>query len=61
MRPSTGLRYILGQKHCQVCQIFTIWESLFCPCCGGRLRNKPKPSKYKQKVMMLNMVAKNQE
>jgi hypothetical protein len=59
MRPSTGLRYILGQKRCQVCQIFIIWEGLFCPCCGGRLRNKPKRSKYKQKVMMLNMIAKN--
>jgi hypothetical protein len=40
---------LLGQKRCQVCQIFIVnWQGLFCPCCGGRLRNRPKRnSKFK--------------
>jgi rRNA maturation endonuclease Nob1 len=43
-RPTKGgKRYLIKQKRCHVCQIFIInWQGLFCPCCGGRLRNKPK-------------------
>ena len=61
-RPSTGMRYLIGQKRCQVCQIFIInWQGLFCPCCGGRLRGKPRNSKCKQKMMMAKtlVVVKN--
>ena len=47
MRPSTVLRYIIGQKCCQVCQVFIYWQGLFCPCCGGRIRNRPRHSKFK--------------
>ena len=42
MRPSTGKRYLTGQKRCQVCQVFINWPGFFCPCCGYRLRTKPK-------------------
>ena len=48
-RPNTGMRYLLGQKRCTVCQIFIVnWQGLFCPCCGCRLRNKPRIGKFKQ-------------
>ena len=47
MRPSTGMRYLIGQKRCQVCQIFITWQGFFCPCCGYRLRTKPRNKKYK--------------
>jgi hypothetical protein len=47
MRPSTGMRYLIGQKRCQVCQIFINWQGWFCPCCGFRLRNRPRNSKFK--------------
>jgi hypothetical protein len=47
MRPSTGMRYLIGQKRCQVCQIFINWQGFFCPCCGYRLRTKPRNKKYK--------------
>jgi hypothetical protein len=53
MRPSTGNRYLTGQKRCQVCSIFIYWQGLFCPCCGGRLRGKPRNKKFKE-MMMLN-------
>ncbi len=47
MRPSTGNRYLIGQKRCQTCQIFINWQGLCCPCCGYRLRTKPRNKKYK--------------
>jgi len=46
--PSGG-RYRNGQKRCQFCEIYIMWEGLYCPCCGSRLRNKPRNRKYKAK------------
>ena len=43
-------RYATGQLRCQVCDIFMIWESLFCPCCGYRLRPRPRKMKYDIKI-----------
>ena len=59
MRPSTGRRYLIGQRRCQVCQIFINWEGFFCPCCGCRLRNKPRNKKYKYKLILNNNIIKN--
>jgi len=41
-RPAIGNRYSTGQKRCQVCEIFLKWDGLWCPCCGYRLRTKPR-------------------
>jgi len=54
-----GQRYTIGQKRCQVCQIFINWQGLFCPCCGGRLRNKPRNKKFKEMMMLKTVVVKN--
>ena len=43
-------RYASGQRRCQICEIFIKWEGLWCPCCGYRLRTKPRNLKYKAKV-----------
>jgi hypothetical protein len=43
-------RYEKGQKRCQTCGIFLNWEGNFCPCCGYRLRGKPRNTKYKDKM-----------
>ena len=45
--PSEG-RYRNGQKRCQFCEIYLIWDGLYCPCCGSRVRNTPRNRKYKQ-------------
>lgn len=42
-------RYSLGQKRCNECDLFIKWEGNFCPCCGCRLRLKPRNGKYKKK------------
>ena len=43
-------RYATGQKRCQICAIFMRWDGLWCPCCGCRVRTKPRNSKFKQKL-----------
>lgn len=40
-------RYASGQRRCQICEIFIKWEGQWCPCCGYRLRTKPRNLKYK--------------
>lgn len=49
-KPQTGSRYGNGQKRCQVCEIFIMWEGYFCPCCKYRLRSKPRSSANKLKL-----------
>ena len=60
MRPSTGKRYLTGQKRCQVCQVFINWPGFFCPCCGYRLRIKPRNKKYRYNLI-LNYNLKNKK
>ena len=43
-------RYASGQRRCQICEIFIKWEGIWCPCCGYRLRTKPRNLKYKAKL-----------
>lgn len=45
-----GGRYRYGQKRCQVCDLFITWSGLWCPCCGYKLRSKPRNKKYKAKL-----------
>jgi hypothetical protein len=42
-------RYANGQKRCNECGIFIMWEGVHCPCCGLSLRTRPRTRKYKQK------------
>ena len=46
-KPSSGKRYFLGQKRCQSCEEWLLYEGVFCPCCKQRLRTKPKSRKNK--------------
>ncbi|MGI9566004.1 MAG: hypothetical protein ACR2LL_03185 [Nitrosopumilus sp.] len=48
-RPIDTGRYCVGQKRCNHCNIFVMWEGIFCPCCGGRLRQRPRNRQYKDK------------
>jgi len=52
-------RYSTGQKRCQVCEIFLKWDGLWCPCCGYRLRTKPRNLKYKAKLRARKEIAKS--
>ena len=43
-------RYIIGQKYCSQCEIFTKWDGVRCPCCSFMLRTKPRNKKAKQRL-----------
>ncbi len=42
-------RYEAGQKRCQRCDIFIIYDGVWCPCCGCRLRTKSRVASKKEK------------
>ena len=51
LKPSLGIgRYITGQKRCQICETFLNWGGLWCPCCGYRLRTRPRNLKLKTEL-----------
>jgi hypothetical protein len=54
MRPAdgSGRRYFAGQKRCAMCEIFIKWDDVWCPCCGSRLRIKPRNTAGKRRVAM---------
>jgi hypothetical protein len=60
-RHHNGNRYSTGQKRCQVCEIFLKWDGLWCPCCGYRLRTKPRSLKYKAKLRSREEIEKYQQ
>ncbi len=49
-KPVGAGRYSSGQKRCQICEIFMKTDELWCPCCGYRLRSKPRNRKYKERL-----------
>jgi len=53
-RPVSGGRYEKGQKRCQLCAIFMETKNLHCPCCGYRLRSKPRGTKWKERFEKKN-------
>ena len=55
-KPVGSGRYASGQKRCQICEIFMNWPGLWCPCCGYRLRAKPRNLKYKAKLRARTML-----
>jgi hypothetical protein len=45
---SQTLRYASGHKRCLGCDLYLKWDGLHCPCCGKKLRCKPRTGKSKQ-------------
>ncbi|MEM3159715.1 MAG: hypothetical protein QXJ74_02925 [Nitrososphaera sp.] len=48
-------RYACGQKRCQICDLFLKCDGNLCPCCGYRLRTKPRGTKYKEKMRAMKV------
>ena len=49
-KPPLGTgRYAVGQKRCQMCEIFIKWDGVKCPCCNNALRQIPRSRKGKEK------------
>jgi len=49
-RPPQGIgRYASGQKRCQMCGIYMVFEGTRCPCCNITLRTRPRNIRHKRK------------
>lgn len=46
-------RYLGGCKRCNICEIFLKTDGNSCPCCGSKLRQNPRDTKYKQKLRLI--------
>lgn len=42
--------YFKGNKKCTICKIFIKFNGYFCPCCGYRLKSKPRGSKGRKRL-----------
>jgi hypothetical protein len=49
-------RYAAGQRRCQICTIFIKWDGIWCPCCGYRLRSKPRNIKFKAQLRQRRVI-----
>ena len=52
-------RYSTGQKRCQICETFLNWDGLWCPCCGYRLRTRPRNLKLKTELRARKEIEKS--
>ena len=50
IRYGTSNNYSSGQKRCNLCEQFIQWNGLFCPCCGRKLRTRPRNPKLNEKL-----------
>jgi predicted amidophosphoribosyltransferase len=50
IRHKASGRYATGHKRCQQCDLFIEWDGLWCPCCGYKLRTRPRKFKLKSKL-----------
>jgi len=50
MPPFNQSRYGIGQKRCTKCGIYIIYDGLWCPCCGFKLRTHRRSSKDKLQI-----------
>ncbi|PBO84820.1 MAG: hypothetical protein COA77_07540 [Thaumarchaeota archaeon] len=56
IKPSNSIRYGIGQKMCSICEIFINWNGKYCPCCNYMLRTKPRRTKTRQKLLMIQQI-----
>jgi len=49
-------RYVQGQKMCSTCEIFVWWDDTHCPCCNCTLRTRPRNTKNRRQLQMIQVV-----
>ena len=58
-KPVGSGRYATGQKRCQICELFIRWDGLWCPCCGYRLRTRPRNLRLKAQPLQKLLFNRN--
>jgi len=54
-KPFNMGRYSSGQSRCQICEIYMVYDGIYCPCCGTRLRKVPRSLKYKARLRAIKV------
>jgi DNA-directed RNA polymerase subunit RPC12/RpoP len=49
-------RYANGQKRCQIFELFIRWDGPRCPCCGYKLRTKPRNLRLKTRPVQKTVI-----
>ena len=47
--------YLKGRKRCTECEVFLNYTKVHCPCCGSKLRTKPRNIKAKERNIWFKM------
>lgn len=55
-KPLGVSRYSVGQKRCNLCDVYIKWDGKFCPCCNMRLRGTPRYIKRKEKFLKVSRI-----
>ena len=61
IRHKASRGYANGHKLCNYCNLFIKWDELWCPCCGNKLRTRPRHSKYKAKLRIKKQKEKHMQ
>jgi uncharacterized Zn finger protein (UPF0148 family) len=61
IRHKASRGYATGNKRCNRCNLFIKWDGLLCPCCGYKLRTRPRVSRYKEKLREQKQIAEAKE
>ena len=56
-RRSGGMHYADGWKRCIPCRTMLRHDGLWCPCCGKRLRTRPRQARAKRRWLESTAVA----
>jgi hypothetical protein len=49
-------RYGIGQKWCNLCDVFINWDKNKCPCCGLMLRTRPRDTKSREQLRIIQQI-----
>jgi len=56
-----GSHYTNGKKYCRRCEVYILYDGIFCPCCGMALRTSPTSKRDKEKLRQSQLRREEEE
>jgi len=50
-----------GNKYCRRCEVYILYDGIFCPCCGMALRMSPTNKRDKERLRQLKLREEEQD
>jgi hypothetical protein len=51
-------RYSIGQKRCQICELFIEFDGVLCPCYNSKLRTRPRGYCFSARLLLDETIAR---